>query len=963
MLHKPVAKLLTLVCLSFLIVNTAKAQTYSISGKMVDAKDASPLPGVEVILTSKLDSTNRTGTMTDVDGGYEIDGLQPGGYVLETAYLGYLPISKTVLLTGKDIDLGNVSLKASDNELNSVTITGKQVRTEQLGDTTQFNADAYKTNPDATAEDLVTKMPGVTSDNSGVKVNGETVQQVYVDGKPFFGTDPTLALRNLPSEVIDKIQVFDKMSDQSQFTGFDDGNSQKTINIVTKKNKSNGQFGKIYGGYGTDDRYLAGGSFNSFNGDQRISIIELSNNVNQQNFSSQDILGVTGGSGQNRGGTRGSGGAANNFLTGQQGGITTTHSAGINYSDTWGKKIKVTGSYFFNYTDNINNTSLERNYFTQNDTSLLYNETDNSETKNLNNRFNFRLEYDIDSSNAIIFTPNLSLQENYATTGQVDSSITGGLLTSNSINNIKTNSSGYNFSGNLLYQHKFKKKGRTVSLNVSSADNEQRGDGTYYTLTDYYNSDSTTTDLLDQHYNLYNNSHNISSNVTYTEPIGKKSQLMVNYNPSYTKSYADKETDTLGNAMQQSLGFDTLLSNKYDNIYITQRAGLSYRVSTQKVNFMVGASYQYATLQGDQTFPDNFNPERYFSDVLPQAMLNFRFADGRNLRIMYRTNTTAPTITQLQDVVDVSNPLLMKTGNPNLRQDYEQTLLLRYGLTRRKSAHGLFIYGYANYINNYIGNATYLPTKDSTIDDGIMLNKGSQLTLPVNLNGYWNNKLFVTYGMPADFIKSNFNLNGGLSYTRNPGLVNSALNYSNDMAPTFGAVLSSNVSENLDFTLSYTGDYNVVTNTLQSQANDNYYNHIISFKINWIFLKGVVLNTNIAQTYYSTLNGTAPNENYILWNAYVAYKFLKNKGLEARISVFDLLNQNKSISRTVSDTYIQNSTTQVLKQYAMFTLTYTLRNFKGPAPDENSDNGGGEHHHFHGGQGGGGFGGGSPMGN
>lgn len=936
---KFITKLLATICIIIITAQFSFAQGYSITGKILDNKDNTSLINVSITITSTADSSHPLGTITDLDGNFMLEDVSPGKYNFRAAYVGYQTIIRTIIVAGSNLNVGTILMKGDNNTLKNVVVTGTQIRAQQLGDTTQFNADAYKTNPDATAEDLVTKMPGVTSDNSGVKVNGEAVQQVYVDGKPFFGTDPTLALKNLPSEVIDKIQVFDKLSDQAQFTGFDDGQTQKTINIITKKNKSNGQFGKIYAGYGTDNRYLAGGNINFFNGDQRISLIGLANNVNQQNFSSEDILGVTGGStrgGRGRGGSRGAfGGGGNNFFVGQQGGITKTNSIGLNYTDDWGKKIKVTGSYFFNNTDNTNNTDLTRNYFTTSDSNLIYHEHDYSESKNWNHRFNLRFEYQIDSNNKLTIVPSLSFQNNDATSTLSGNDSEAQALTTLTNNKTTANNTGYSFNNNILYQHKFRKKGRTLSLNVGTGINEKSGDGSYYSSTQYFLSD--TNSLLDQQYTLYNNSYNLSSSLVYTEPLGHVAQLMVEYKPSYTKSKSDKETSDKDPFTQQYTDFDTSLSNKYENTYTTQSGGLNLRIHNGGINLMAGADLQYATLHGEQTFPYTFSLDKNFTNVLPHAFFNYRFGNGKNLRVMYRTNTTAPSITQLQNVVDISNPLLLNTGNPNLKQDFENTVIVRYGLTKPQSGRAFFVFLYGNYIDNYIANATYIPRRDSIIGNGIKMTQGSQLTVPVNLSGYWNGRGFLTYGIPANFIKSNINLNGGFTITRSPGLINNALNYSNDYAPSAGVVIGSNISEDIDFTLSYSGAYNIIQNTVQSQLNSNYYSHTAAFRINWIFWKGVVLNTDITHTFYSTLTNNSGNESYFLWNAYLGYKFLKDKSLEARISAYDILNQNKSISRTVTDAYIENSTTQVLKQYFMFTLTYTLRNFTGTMPTENEE--------------------------
>lgn len=932
-------KLLLLIPV-LLIFSQLKAQIYNVSGRIIDKSDTSySLPGVSILLVGNEDSAKKSGTITDEDGNFTIGNISSGNYTLKATYIGYATFQKTINITTGNVNLGTLQMAPSSTTLKNVIVEAKQIRAQQLGDTSQFNANAYKTNPDANAEDLVTKMPGVTNDNGTLKINGEEVKQVLVDGKPFFGDDPSTAVKNLPAEVIDKIQVFDKLSDQSQFTGFDDGQAQKTINIVTKSGKNNGQFGKVYAGYGTDDRYIAGGNINYFKGDTRLSLIGLSNNINQQNFNTDDLLGVVGtSSGQNRGGfggggfrggrggggPRGGGGSdVGNFLVGQQSGIAQTNAVGLNYSDNWGKKIKVTGSYFFNQTDNTNTTALSRQYVTGN--NLVYNENSTVNSKNMNHRANMRLEYNIDSFNSIILTPRASFQDNSTTSQLMGTNILpGDILSSQTTNTNKSNNTGYNLSGNLLYQHKFRKKGRTISLNVNGQTNSRNGDGSIYSLNQFVNSDTT---LLDQQYDLNSKGYTISPSLNYTEPIGKFGQLQASYNPSYTKNQSDKETNNLDIATGSYTDFDTLLSNKFENTYTTQKGGLNYRFNDRKTSFMIGANAQYAVLDGDQTFPRSFALERTFTSILPQAMYNYRFSNGKNMRIMYRTSVNAPSISQLQNVLDNTNPLLLKTGNPDLKQDYQHTLILRYGATNAKNATSFFAFVYANYINNYIGNATYIPTKDTVVSDGILVNQGSQLSMPVNLDGYFNGRSFITYGFPIEAIKSNLNLNGGFSYSRTPALINNRTNLSNSYTANAGFTLGSNISENVDFALTYTGNYNIVKNSLQTQSDNTYYSQTTSLKFNWIFLKGFVFNTNLNHTLYTGLTQSY-NQSFLLWNAALGYKFFKNRALEAKVSVFDILNQNKAINRTSTETYIEDSRSNVLQRYFMLNLTYTLRNFK-----------------------------------
>ncbi len=903
----------------------------AVTGTVYEEKGGT-LPGATVRVLGK-DSALVTGSVTDANGQFTLS-VQPNTkYTLLFTHLSYFGLSQSVPLQTKTeaIALDKIILKESKaKSLKEVEVVTTQTRGEQKGDTTAFNAGAFKTNPDATAEDLVKKMPGVTSDNSGVKVNGETVQKVLVDGKPFFGDDPNATLKNVPSDIIDRVEVFDKMSDQSQFTGFNDGNQQKTINLVTKKGKNVGQFGKVYGGLGADEsqniRYNAGAALNSFKNKQRVSLLLLSNNINQQNFSMSDITGAMGNTGQG-GGPGGGMGGASSLLTSPQKGNTTTQSAGLNYSDEWGKKIAVSGSYFFNHTDNKQVSNISRNYFTGNTLKYKQNNTDNM--LNANHRFNFRFEYTIDSSNKLIVTPSLNFQDNKATSSLLGSnSIADSVLLSNTNTQSKNNNKGYDFSNNILLQHKLEKEGRTVSLGISTQLSERNNTGSYQSL-NYYSDTSSSS--IDQQFATYGYTKKISPNLSYTEPLNKNAQVQISYNPSYTQGKSDKSTNNLDAVSNTYSDFSTSLSNKYDNTYQIQKGGLSYRYRKDKLNFSFGADAQQSQLSGSQVFPVAFAISQSFQNILPNAQLNYRFNKTKNLRINYRTNTNIPSISQLQNVIDISNPLQIKSGNQNLKQTFENNLNLRFGGFDPKTSRNAMIFINGNYTNNYISNATYILKNDTSIQN-YTIRAGSQLTKPVNLDGFYSLRAFGVYGFPVKQLKSNLNINGGLNYNHTPSLINDQLNYSSSYATNAGIFIGSNISQNLDFSLGYNGNYTIVKNSVQTKSDNNYFSHTGTFKINWITKKGIVFNSDVSHTLYNGLSQSF-NQQYLLWNAYVGYKFLKNKNLEAKISVFDILNQNRSISRTITGAYTEDNNTTVLRRYGMFTLTYTLKNFKsGTAP-------------------------------
>lgn len=926
------------VVIALAISSASLAQTFNVTGTVVDSIASEPLPGVAVVLTPLNDTTHWRVVPTDIDGKFHFPNTSPGKYKLKTSFIGRIVKQKIVNVQSGDIDIGMLKMSQTSISLKAVEVTDTQIRVQQKGDTLQFNANAFKTNRDANAEDLVTKMPGITIDGTGVKAQGENVQRILVDGKPFFGDDPNITLKNLPAEVIDKIEVFDRMSEQSQFTGFDDGQTSKTINIVTKKGLNSGEFGKLYGGAGENGRYIAGGNMNAFKDKRKFSVIGLTNNVNQQNFANEDLLGITGNStsGNNGGGRGGRGGGGgrggpnsggnnnnNNFQVGQQNGISTTHALGLNYSNEW-KKVELSGSYFFNNAENNRRTILERTFITQRDSGLFYSERNQANSTNFNHRVNLRIEYNIDTANSLVITPVLSQQRNRSR-----SILAGNYFTADSQERQLDNgnngfNSGYNFSNNILFRHRFKKRGRSASWNANVALNDQNANSDLRSLDNDFLNDTIT--RIDQHSEQLTSSNTYSSNVAFTEPLGKSGQVQVNYTLSMTRSDTNKETFDINPETGDNLELDTLLTNVFKNTYLSNRGGASYRFNNRKVNIMTGLNFQHARLASNQDFPEQFELQRSFQNVLPQITFNYRFSQGQNIRIFYRTATNAPSVSQLQNVVNNRNPLFLRSGNPNLNQDYQHTLTLRYGKTNLKKASSFMLFVFGSYVKDYIGNATFQAEGDTVVNGVRLAQRGTQLTYPINVPENWNARTFITMGLPLTVIKSNLNFNSGFNYNRTPALINGNTNLAHNYSISEGIVLGSN-HESIDFTLSYTANYVIVKNTLQTGSDNNYFTHLSSLRLTWQPWKGFVFNSNLVNTIYTGL-GEQFNQNIWFWNAAVGYKFLKDKTLDIRISGFDLLNQNRNISREVSDTFIEDAQTNALTRYFMLMVTYNLRKVK-----------------------------------
>ncbi len=923
------------------VLMTLVSNSQTVTGSLMESADRSPVSNATVKLLKPDSTSTAYSTVSDAKGMFNFRNVSNGNYIVEVTSVGFIKYHRDFSVAGEDVGLGNLGVSKIMQTLSTVVVDGTPPPVRQKNDTLEYSASAYKLNPDATSEDLIKKMPGVTVDKSGaVTAQGESVRKVTVDGRDFFGDDATATLRNLPAEIIDKIQVFDKLSDQAQLTGFDDGNTTKSINIITKADMRSGNFGRVFAGYGTDDKYSAGGNISFFNNARRISFLGLTNNINQQNFSSQDILGATssgnrGGGGMRGGGGRGGGG---NFTVGQQSGIAKTNAIGVNYSDEWGKKIDVSGSYFFNNTNSSNDRTVNRQNFLRDNETQFYDENTYSNNKNFNNQANIRLNYKIDSSNSILFTSGLSFQNNHSTNMTSGSNaMENGNLISTTMNDLDRKSSGYNLNNNLLYRHAFSKRGRSVSVNLNTSLSRNNGENYVNAINNYYKS-VLLSDTTDQYSDQKRNTNRYSVNLAFTEPVGKKGQLQLNYNPSVQLSNSDQQTYNYSNTDSKYTKRDTSLSNVFDNVYNTQNSGVTYRYGDRDNMISGGISYQYSELKSDQVFPYESQINKTYNNFLANAMGRVKISSKSNIRVSYRSSVSAPSVNQLQNVINTSNQLFYSTGNPDLNQQYTSNYMVRYNYTNSVKGQSLFANIYVSTINDYISNATFTARQDSALSNTVILYRGSQLSKPVNLDGFISARSFFTFGMPLKFIKSNLNFNAGVSYSKQPGLLNNVENISNSYNYNLGGVLASNINEFIDFTLSYSANINDVTNSIRPSMNNNYFTQSTSLAANFLTKKGTFFQNDISNQSYKGLTDGF-NQNYWLWNMAVGQKFLKDQKGELKLSVFDLLKQNKSITRDVTESYVQDVKNQVLQQYFMLTFTYKLKTFgKGKASNNQERN-------------------------
>jgi hypothetical protein len=890
------------------------AQGVPVSGTVLNGQDRSALPGAQVLLKTGADSViNAAGT--DAEGRFRFERVRPGAYRVEVKYLGFRPFSQPVTVSGSPVVLGQLMLQEDVTTIQEVEIIGRVPLGQQQGDTTSYNAAAFKTAPDASAEDLVQKMPGITIQNGRIQAQGEDVVQILIDGKRFFGDDADAALRNLPADVIESVQILDKQTDQAEMSGFDDGQREKTINIVTRPDRRKGQFGKASAGYGTDDRYMAGASVNFFDNDQRITITGLTNNINMLDYS----VGETpGGGNRGRRGWRGGG---------NPDGIIATNTFGINFSDMWMQdRMEVSGTYNFNRREIQNAQSRNRDFILEDNLGQVYTETNRSLNLNTNHQMNLRLDYKINERNRIIITPRFIAQQREDDSFFLGRTVTGETPLNQSNNTATNENTSLTFFNNINYSHQFLKKGRSFSTRLFTSYSGSDGEGFRLADNIFYTSPDRNR-RLDQFTLQNREGYAWEANVSYREPVGKNGLVELEYEIGNRVNDSDRRVFNRAEQTATYTALDTLFTNTFRSEYLTQEVELGYQYRVEKFRFQVEAEYQRAQLQNDQVFPQPFVMERVFTNVLPSARVEYNWSKNKNLRIDYRVRANAPNIEQLQDVIDIRNPLQLRTGNPALDQARDNQFQFRYRAFQPDKNRTLFAGVFGGFTQNFIGNSTFIAEGSIPLSEEITLERGSQLTRPVNLNGFWNVRSFVSFGQPLPIIQSNLNLRGSVRYTRIPGLINEQLNVSDATNYGVGITLSSNISENVDFNLSSNSTYNVVMNSLRPSLNNNFFNQSTSLRYNWTFWDGIVYRTELSHQLFSGL-AEGFNNNFLLWNMSISKKLFQNKG-EISLSVNDLLKQNISIQRNITDLFVEDVQSMVLQRYFMLTFTWNIRNFAG----------------------------------
>lgn len=905
--------------LFILFSSAAFSQSGSVKGVIFDTSLQQSVPGATITVLKKKDSSLVSFTMADNNGRFQLTNIPNGDYRLLITHVNYHNANRIFSIDNehKEADLGNIAMADKSKVLDEIIIEAPPVTL--VGDTVQYNAGSFKTQPNASVEDLLKKLPGVKVEKDGtVKAQGEKVQKVLVDGKEFFGNDPKIATKNLPADAIDKVQVYDRLSDQAQLTGFDDGNGEKTINLKLKKDKKKGMFGKVNAGAGTDDRYEGRFNVNSFKGARQMSVIGMANNTNDEGFSFMDILNFTGALNQMKNNNGNISFSMNQddplagLLGGNNSGINTIWGGGINYNNIIGTKTDFQSNYFYSRYNPLRRTNVERQYFLP---ANLY--TENSYSNNLSNshRINFNADYQIDSFHSIKISPNFNYQKasNASSSDYTTVSDQGGKINEGNSANM-TNNEGTMLSTNILFRKRFHQKGRTFSLNLLTNFNNSTGDGSMQSVTNFYNTAGSLfrIDSINQKNNNSANLNGFNVRAVYTEPIFKKSLLEFSVGRNYAKNTSSRTTYDYNQYNGKFDLINNLLTNDFENTYGYTTAGLHLRKQTKKYNYAVGANWQRAELEGNvKSGGKDSVIRKSFSNILPNGRFQYNFSRYKNISVNYSAGTNQPTVVQLQPLPDNTNPLYVRLGNPDLKQELNHNIRLNGSFINPFKNRNLFVY------------FNYTLTQNKIVNYDKINLLGIDSVIPVNVNGVHNMNGRVSYGFPVHFLKGSLGISSTLNQYHGRQFINSESNTINTTTVSPEVRLDMNPWEQLTLSLSAQYNYSKTKYSVYSARNAKYFIQEYDVDLGWRLPKGFFLATDfdyrINNQYSTGFNTKVP-----LWNASISKQMLHFNRGELKFSARDILNRNIGINRNASQNYIEDTRTSSLRRFFLLTCTYNI---------------------------------------
>lgn len=901
------------------IFGTASLKAADVTGIIKDMESGEPISEATVKLLNASDSAFVAGVTSGEGGRFTLSGVKPGKYVLSVGFIGYADLEKPVTVGKSNLRLGELRIKESSLLLGEVSVVATKTPIKVMEDTVEYNADSYHTQPNAVVEDLLKRLPGVEVDTDGkITANGKSVSKILIDGKEFFSDDPQVASKNLPANMVDKLQVVDRKSDMARLTGVDDGDDETVINLTFKKGMNQGWFGNAQGGYGTDDRYMGSFNVNRFWNGNQVTLLGNFNNINQIGFTDSN---------------------GNRFRRfGGNNGITQSRALGLNFNIGKEEIIRFGGDIMWSNTDALSITETEKKY-------TLLNTFENSSRKTRDRGNNFRGDFRIlwkpDSFNTLEFRPNFSINHNKSFDKE-DKTYYNTDRQKVSDNKSLGNSTGDSFeaAGRLIYSHRFKKRrGRSFSVsgqyrfsNVKEYETSFN-DFIKYILEEDEDNTKDTSELLNQYTDNHTWSNQVMGQMTWKEPIGDVANgnyITFSYRANYRWNNADKlvynvptdyDLDIFPPVGEEP---DPAYSNRYRNNYFNQNIRLGYQKVSAKINFEAGVAV--VPQMSKSIYLDNMdkNISRWVVNYSPFLRYRYKFTKRSSIQANYRGQASQPSLKQLQPVLDISNPTNKVQGNPKLDPSFTHNLDLRFQDFNMDSQRSIMLMLTASMTQNSIVSRK---TRDEY---------GMSLTEYLNVNGVWSARLMNMFSMPlrrkswsvSNHIFANANhqigfVNGTrnnattLSVTESPGITFRPDNFEIELRPRYTVQTTKNsVNTKNDQTLQ----------TFGGRVDASYYTP-------W----GLTLQTDMN---YSARKGYTAGNNTreFLCNASISQQFLRSKSLTLAIKVYDLFNNRKNIRHSESSESSSDVRYNSLTRYFMVTLNYRFNSFgKGKEPQSNDD--------------------------
>lgn len=887
---------------------------------MVADTSGQPLSGVTVRLQHGRDSAQ---AITDKSGLFQFSKVHTPQFSIVATYTGLHPFAQTFTKTNTSsvYQLEPFILIPASMQMDSIVI--RSIRPIIIKeDTIQYDASAYKVRDGAPVEDVIKKLPGVTVDKDGnVEAQGKKVSRVRVNGKDFFGGDVQTATQNLPAEIIQNIQIIDDYGDQANLTGIKSGEPEKIININTQPNRNKGNFGTATAAVGTQGRFAGNVFVNNFDAERQISVLGAINNTNANLFNFN-------------GGGRGGGARGANFGSDGRGGggagITLSQSVGLNFRDKWGEKLSVYGSYSFSArSTDVASTSLSRDL----DSTRSTQRESISRNSSTNHRLTWNMEYAMDSFNFVKITPYASFnnsQSNSRSWSEIKTRTAYTLNNGNGTNESRSPNAG----GNLFYNHKFRKKGRNFSANLSL--DYSSSDAARYSNNSYYDVDSSfgwlrTRDTL-QIQNIGNISRNSRTNArfTYAEPLNAAANTFLEVSYDWNKSSTEsiRNVFDLKDSLSKTGSFNQNQSNEFNYQFITNRAGISIKSHREKYNYNIGVQAQPSSLRGKSVSTGATTSYNNINWV-PSARFVYNFARNNSLTATANGSAREPGFMQLQPIADSTNLNNIVVGNPNLRNEFTNRFSLQYNRFDPRAGSSLFI------------NVSYDKTYDRIVSSRDTLAGGTRrVTSYLNTDGFYGYNGNASFTKPFSNRKYSATLSLAGNFDNNISYRNKQRNSGNNWNLRPGAQFRLDIDNVVD--LSLRGDYNINrTSTHYTEGTTSFENKTLNVGLNG---KNYFGDVTIGYDFSKLVNyglSSSVNTNPTILNVYAEYRFMKGKMTTIRLQGFDLLDQNSGISRSVNEQTVVDSRVDRLSRYFLLSLNVRLAKFSGGASRGRGNGGGG----------------------